>query len=342
MPSENKPEQTPAREAGEVAVQKWMDEKQPVQRKFPGPAGQQIQLRVAMEREAFAELVAHARESLQAEVCGVLAGDVCEDGEGLFVDVKVAVRGSAAREGGTHVTFTQETWNTIHETMEKKFPKLQIMGWYHSHPGFGVEFSDMDLFIQQNFFPGKAQFALVTDPLGGDTAICVNTPDGTRYINRFWVDGREHRCRTPGAAQSGDGAGMETGAAGPLSARMKELEERMGQVIQAADEQRKLFNQVLMTAFFFACICVAGLVCYMIYTSYSSRFEPPRLMSYAPVPVKIGDKTAILGVGVVQWDIPPELEAQLAKAGQKTQQDNKPGTTSPAPEAKKPQTPDGK
>ena len=36
---------------------------------------------------------------------------------------------------------------------------LKIVGWYHTHPGFGVEFSEMDLFIQQNFFGGPAQIA---------------------------------------------------------------------------------------------------------------------------------------------------------------------------------------
>src|SRR5712675_1002427 len=53
--------------------------------------------------------------------------------------LRVAVeRGAAASHGSTHVTFTQETWNHIHQSLERNYPKLQIVGWYHSHPGFGV------------------------------------------------------------------------------------------------------------------------------------------------------------------------------------------------------------
>src|SRR5882672_4348919 len=112
----------------------------PQRRNFPGPRGAPSPLRVAIERSAHAELIAHAKESLNAEICGVLAGRVCEDDEGLFVHVEAAIRGTAANQGSTHVTFTHATWNAIHQTMERDHPQLRIVGWYHSHPGFGVEF----------------------------------------------------------------------------------------------------------------------------------------------------------------------------------------------------------
>src|SRR4051794_1970989 len=91
-----------------------------VGREFPGPRQPKVTLRVAFERSAYAELIAHAKESLEAEVCGVLAGQVCEDGEGVFVHVEAAIRGTAASEGSTHVTFTQATWNGIHATLERQ------------------------------------------------------------------------------------------------------------------------------------------------------------------------------------------------------------------------------
>ena len=39
-----------------------------------------------------------------------------------------------------------------------------MLGWYHSHPGFGVFLSEHDLFIQQNFFSNPQQVAWVFDP----------------------------------------------------------------------------------------------------------------------------------------------------------------------------------
>ena len=67
----------------------------PIGRNFPGPRGADAPLRIAIEKKAYAELIAHAKESLDREVCGVLAGHLCEDDEGLFVSVE-------ARYGATH------------------------------------------------------------------------------------------------------------------------------------------------------------------------------------------------------------------------------------------------
>jgi len=38
------------------------------------------------------------------------------------------------------------------------------VGWYHSHPGFGVFLSEHDMFIQENFFSSPQQVAWVFDP----------------------------------------------------------------------------------------------------------------------------------------------------------------------------------
>src|SRR4051812_34927339 len=67
----------------------------PIGRDFPGPRNVEVPLRISVERKAYAELIAHAKESLDREVCGVLAGHLCEDDQGLFVSVEAAIRGTA-------------------------------------------------------------------------------------------------------------------------------------------------------------------------------------------------------------------------------------------------------
>jgi len=289
----------------QVAADKWNEEPKAIRRTFPGPRDTGVPLRVAMERKAFADVVSHAKESLDAEICGVLAGQICEDDEGLFVHVQAAVRGAAAREGNARVTFTQETWSTVHKTLERDYPKLRMVGWYHSHPGFGVEFSEMDVFIQKNFFPSPTQIALVTDPLGGETAICRNADQGVSYLNRFWVDGREHALRVPVSPPD------KEPTQGSISQEREgqSFEARLGQLIQAVDEQRTLFHRFLITLLLMACLGIACGVGYVIYSSSSALREPPRLSGYVPVPVQVGDKTVLIGVGVVQWNVPPELNA---------------------------------
>jgi len=311
-------------------------------RAFSGPRQVNEPLRIAMSREAYADLIAHAKESLDTEVCGVLVGEVCEDEEGLHLMVQAVIRGTSAKQGGAHVTFTQETWNHIHEERDEHHPKSKILGWYHSHPGFGVDFSEMDLFIQRNFFSGPTQIAFVTDPLGGEEAICINAPEGISHVSRFWVDGRERSCRVPGTGVPG---GVEAGVVSTDSAQraLKSLEDRMTQVMQMVDEQRNSHHRFLLFLGAFVALGVIVTVGYMIYHTYTSNYRPPEVQQFVPIPVRIGDHTCLLGVAVTKWDVPPQLNAiyvemarqerealEEAKKKKEAEQGAAPAATAPA------------
>jgi proteasome lid subunit RPN8/RPN11 len=311
--------------------------------KFPGPRGVQIPLRSAFTRDAYAAVVSHAKESLDKEICGVLAGRVCEDEDGAFILVEAAVRGTAAKQANTHVTFTQETWNIIHKTMDQDYPKLSIVGWYHSHPGFGVEFSEMDMFIQRNFFRSPTQVGMVTDPLGGDVAMIVETEQGTKYISKFWVDGREHKCKLPARleAESSVGGGGGSVSSGALEKRLEALETRMGQLIQASDDMRASFYRIILSVAMVVGAVIVVWIGWNIVSSWLYRNEPPRNMGTItmPVPVLMDGKTVLVQFDVKTWEIPPalkdawfeaELKRRLDEAEKlKAQQQGGP-TTAPA------------
>lgn len=290
---------------GPVSTGPWKERKRLVGRTFPGPAGASARLRVALSRSAYAEITSHGKESLDREVCGVLAGDFCEDDEGVFVDVHAAVRGTAAREARGQVTFTQETWNSIHAAMERDHPKLQIVGWYHTHPGFGVAFSEMDVFIQRNFFSLPAQVALVMDPLGGDVGLAMNEESGVAYLDRFWVEGREHRAKVPGTASpgAGDAAAGDRASADRIAA----LETRVSQLVGTVHELRTSLYRFLMTAAVLLAVGIAVVVTYAVRRMYVASLSPPENVSFAPLPLTIDGKAALLGVAIVKWPIPEEL-----------------------------------
>jgi proteasome lid subunit RPN8/RPN11 len=294
--------------ADAVVTGGWSGKAKVTRRRFPGAGGSDEPLRVAMTRDAYAELTAHAKESLNAEVCGVLVGTQCEDDDGPFVSVEGAIRGSAARKGRTHVTFTQETWTQIYEDKERDYPKLQIVGWYHTHPGFGVEFSEMDRFVQRNFFPGAGQIAFVTDPLGGAEAILANVDGDVVPVGRFWVDGRERRCQTPAGAEQPSSA---TSAAVPASVEksLRAMDERIGQLMQLVDSQAASLHRFLLISGMIIALGVCAVFGYTIYSSYAHENRPPELQGFVPVPVQIGDKSVLLGVGIVKWQVPDELNA---------------------------------
>jgi len=97
---------------------------------------------------------------MKTEVCGVLIGGM-KDGA---VHIDECIAGKDAAQAGTHVTFTQDTWEHIYKVKDAEFPDERIVGWYHSHPGFGIFLSDHDTFIHRNFFSAPEQVAWVYDP----------------------------------------------------------------------------------------------------------------------------------------------------------------------------------
>lgn len=115
---------------------------------------------VVMEAEVARKIRQHSRSSMKAEVCGVLIGSI----EGERTVIEACIAGINAAQGGAHVTFTQDTWEHIYKIKDQQYPEEKIVGWYHSHPGFGVFLSEHDLFIQENFFSSPQQVAWVYDP----------------------------------------------------------------------------------------------------------------------------------------------------------------------------------
>ena len=119
-----------------------------------------VQASVAVSGEVVRQIRQHARSSPNAEICGVLIG---QDRPGK-IEIQASIPGANAEEAGAHVTFTQDTWEHIYQVKDRQYPNERIVGWYHSHPGFGVFLSDHDTFIHKNFFASPGQIAWVFDP----------------------------------------------------------------------------------------------------------------------------------------------------------------------------------
>lgn len=115
---------------------------------------------VTVDGEVARQIRQHARSCSKTEVCGVLIGSEAKNS----LSIEACIAGANAAQAGTHVTFTQDTWEHIYKTKDAKYPDHRIVGWYHSHPGFGVFLSDHDTFIHKNFFSSPLQVAWVYDP----------------------------------------------------------------------------------------------------------------------------------------------------------------------------------
>lgn len=118
-----------------------------------------------IQRSALDAVHAHGQSDTSVEICGVLVGDLHHDRISPYLLISAQIPGEKAASKQTQVTFTADTWNAIQATMETKYADKKIVGWYHTHPGFGVFLSGMDLFIQDNFFNLPHQVAWVYDPI---------------------------------------------------------------------------------------------------------------------------------------------------------------------------------
>lgn len=120
-------------------------------------------VRVMLAESALEAMNQHAAEESDHEIGGVMVGTVLE-GERPVVLVEHVIRGSHMSHLRSSVTFTHESWAEINREMDEKYADKRMVGWYHSHPGFGIFLSGHDLFIHRNFFTMPWQIAFVTDP----------------------------------------------------------------------------------------------------------------------------------------------------------------------------------
>ena len=119
--------------------------------------------RYTLSAEVMQGIEEHAYSNLTAEVGGMLMGSV-RNGTTTIVGAIPALSASAEQ---VTLTFTHEVWEEILQLAAKEFPNDSIVGWYHTHPTFGIFLSDYDLFIQENFFNAEGHLALVLDPVQG-------------------------------------------------------------------------------------------------------------------------------------------------------------------------------
>ncbi len=138
--------------------------------------------------EVIAEMKRHARSNTRQEIAGVLLGEVNYQRNTVLVHAAIAAEHTQSSRG--NVTFTHDTWAQINAVVDAEYSDQAIVGWYHSHPDFGIFLSNYDTFIHQNFFSAQWQIAYVVDPVRQEEGCfvwengeLVRVPDVKLYMN---------------------------------------------------------------------------------------------------------------------------------------------------------------
>ncbi|WP_435007651.1 Mov34/MPN/PAD-1 family protein [Tundrisphaera lichenicola] len=109
----------------------------------------------------------HALRDTSVELGGILLGLECLDdqtGE-PFVWITRSLEAKHYENTQASFTYTHDSWEEITRERDRLYPDLDIVGWYHTHPDFGIFLSSHDLFIHRNFFAQPLQLAYVVDPI---------------------------------------------------------------------------------------------------------------------------------------------------------------------------------
>src|SRR5262245_24827620 len=116
----------------------------------------------------------HALSDTAVELGGVLLGGHYEDEAGRpFVVVTDSLRARHYESTKGSFKFTHDTWSAISREREQFPAELQMVGWYHTHPDWGVFLSGMDMFICDNFF-NKSWMLLMSSIRAAATGACFS------------------------------------------------------------------------------------------------------------------------------------------------------------------------
>ena len=123
---------------------------------------------IIMSSEVCSAIEKYASSDTSKELGGIILGRQMEDGADRFIVVEGHVEAKFTEAQRGSVTFTHQSWDQMHSEREARFPGQKIVGWFHTHPGFGIFLSSYDLFIHKSFFDLPWQLAYVVDPLAGE------------------------------------------------------------------------------------------------------------------------------------------------------------------------------
>jgi proteasome lid subunit RPN8/RPN11 len=166
----------------------------------------------------------HALSDTSVELGGILLGKECVDdqtGE-PFVWITEALEAKHYENTQASFTYTHEAWEEITRERDRRFPDLDIVGWYHTHPDFGIFLSSHDLFIHQHFFAQPLQVAYVVDPIRGTRGFFRWREGQMAPVGGFWLtDTRAARVALARLAGDLEGQAPPSEGGGGLSPRVE-------------------------------------------------------------------------------------------------------------------------
>lgn len=122
-------------------------------------------VKVYIKQDVYKALEEYASSDTAHELGTIILGNYSDALGKMNVVVSEFIYAKYTDASASTLTFTHETWDYVHKEHEENHPNTKIVGWQHTHPGYGIFLSNYDMFIQENFFNMPFQVAYVIDPV---------------------------------------------------------------------------------------------------------------------------------------------------------------------------------
>ena len=143
---------------------------------------------IYIDKQAYDAIHRHGAANPKREVVGIILGNASENSTGTYrVDIIGIVKSDSAPGNQTQAQFTHEVWLQLVESAKRDYPNQKVVGWYHTHPGFGAFMSDDDVNSHRLAFSHPWHVAAVCDPIKNE--LCFFGWDGSeiKAIKGFYT-----------------------------------------------------------------------------------------------------------------------------------------------------------
>ena len=147
---------------------------------------------IFVSEDAISDIIEHAAKGVSenAEVMGLLAGNVYNDDDGQYAVVnKVVTSGLLSSE--VSVRFDPSGMEALFDALDSLDFEYVIVGWYHSHLGIGCFMSDTDISTHTSSF-GETGFAMVADPIKEEIKVFKGSKDGPKEASMVVMESHTH------------------------------------------------------------------------------------------------------------------------------------------------------
>ena len=148
-------------------------------------------LRIYLRYDLFRALDEYAVKDTSRELAALLVGQVQEGGQGngncIVVEDAIEVGVADEREG----RFSPRVWQHARRVARTRYANKVIVGWYHTHPGTGLDLSQEEREVHKSFFPESWQVMYVVDPVSRDRNFYRSQEARLTGVRGFRIFGKE-------------------------------------------------------------------------------------------------------------------------------------------------------